>query len=72
MKFVILLPFAAVRNVHEWCEGGRISDWAVAAGSARFDAVAVTDHPFPSDAWMGAGGRHAFDPCSDLSRVGSG
>jgi probable F420-dependent oxidoreductase len=71
MKFVILLPFAAVRNVHEWCEGGRISDWAVAAESAGFDAVAVTDHPFPSDAWMGTGGHHAFDPFVILTAFGS-
>lgn len=71
MRFVVTLPFAAVQDVHQWCQGGRLSDWAVAAEAAGFDAVAVTDHPFPSDSWMETGGHHAFDPFVILTALGS-
>jgi len=40
---------------------------SVAAEAADFDAVFVTDHPFPSDRWLATGGHHALDPFVALS-----
>jgi probable F420-dependent oxidoreductase len=62
MRYMAVLPFAATRDPVGWCDGRPLADWAAAAESAGFDAVAVTDHPFPSDSWMATGGHHAFDP----------
>jgi probable F420-dependent oxidoreductase len=42
-------------------------EMAQAAEVAGFDAVAVTEHPFPPDAWMATGGHHALDPFVVLS-----
>jgi probable F420-dependent oxidoreductase len=44
-----------------------IAEVAVAAETAGFDAVFVTDHPFPSDRWLATGGHHALDPFVALS-----
>jgi probable F420-dependent oxidoreductase len=39
-----------------------IARMAVAAEGAGFDAVFVTEHPFPGDQWLASGGHHALDP----------
>jgi probable F420-dependent oxidoreductase len=44
-----------------------IAQVSVAAEAAGFDAVFVTDHPFPSDRWLATGGHHALDPFVALS-----
>jgi len=44
-----------------------IAQVSVAAETAGFDAVFVTDHPFPSDRWLATGGHHALDPFVALS-----
>jgi probable F420-dependent oxidoreductase len=44
-----------------------IAEVSVAAETAGFDAVFVTDHPFPSDRWLATGGHHALDPFVALS-----
>src|SRR5256884_3273244 len=40
---------------------------AAASEAAGFDAVFVTEHPFPGDAWLAHGGHHALDPLVALS-----
>ena len=40
---------------------------AAAAEDAGFDAVFVTEHPFPGDEWLATGGHHALDPFVALS-----
>jgi probable F420-dependent oxidoreductase len=40
---------------------------ASAIESAGFDACWVTEHPFPSDAWMATGGHHSLDPFVSLT-----
>jgi probable F420-dependent oxidoreductase len=62
VKFLLSLPFAATRDPLGWAGARAFTDWAVAAESAGFDAVAVTDHPFPTDEWLAGTGHHAFDP----------
>src|SRR5207249_1707922 len=47
--------------------GPAVAETARAAERAGFDAVAVTDHPFPHDEWMRSGGHHALDPFVALS-----
>jgi len=70
MKYIAELPFAAIRDPQAWTAGRSLTEWAVAVEAAGFDAVAVTDHPFPSDAWLSNGGHHAFDPFVILTAFG--
>ena len=58
---MVLIPLNAATDPAAWCEGKPIATWAAAVEAAGFDAVAVTDHPFPSDEWLPSG-HHAFDP----------
>ena len=46
----------------EFVSAEGVMEVARAAEGAGFDAVAVTDHPMPEDAWMRSGGHHALDP----------
>ncbi len=47
--------------------GDAIAEMSRAAESAGFDAVFVTEHPFPEKSWMDTGGHHALDPFVALS-----
>ena len=51
----------------ELCTADAIAELAVAAEAAGYDAVFVTDHPFPTDRWLATGGHHALDPFVALS-----
>jgi len=44
-----------------------VSGLAAAIEAAGFDACWVTEHPFPSDAWLASGGHHSLDPFVVLS-----
>ncbi|HSO94671.1 MAG TPA: TIGR03619 family F420-dependent LLM class oxidoreductase [Acidimicrobiia bacterium] len=52
---------------HDVATATGIEQVAQAAETAGFDAVFVTDHPFPSDRWLATGGHHALDPFVALS-----
>jgi probable F420-dependent oxidoreductase len=52
---------------HDVATAAGITQVAQAAETAGFDAVFVTDHPFPSDRWLATGGHHALDPFVALS-----
>jgi len=52
---------------HDVATAAGIAEVAQAAETAGFDAVFVTDHPFPSDRWLATGGHHALDPFVALS-----
>jgi probable F420-dependent oxidoreductase len=60
-RTVMLIPFELAPDPVAWCGGAPVAAWAAAAEAAGFDAVAVTDHPFPSDEWLPTG-HQAFDP----------
>jgi probable F420-dependent oxidoreductase len=47
--------------------GDSIMAMARAAEAAGFEAVFVTEHPFPGDEWLATGGHHALDPFVALS-----
>lgn len=46
---------------------GAVGDLARAAEEAGFAAVSVTEHPFPTEGWLGRGGHHALDPLVTLA-----
>ena len=65
MRVSLGLP---VHRVGEDLSGGAaIVAQARAAEDAGFDAVFVTDHPFPGEDWLVHGGHHALDPFVALS-----
>jgi probable F420-dependent oxidoreductase len=51
----------------EFVSMAAIGELSRAAEQAGFDAVFVTDHPFPSDGWLRARGHHALDPLVALA-----
>jgi probable F420-dependent oxidoreductase len=67
VKVSVGLPTHRVDQPAEFVTAGAISDIAGAAEDAGFDAVFVTDHPFPADDWLARGGHHALDPLVALS-----
>lgn len=67
MRFSVQLPTDHVQAGAEFVAGDAIAATARAAESAGFDAVSVTDHPFPPARWVAAGGHHALDPFVALS-----
>ena len=67
MKFAVGLPTERVEQAEEFLTMDSVMRLARAAETAGFDAVSVTDHPFPQDEWMGLGGHHALDPFVPLS-----
>ena len=67
MKASLGLPTHRLDCGDEFVGGDAIAHMAAAAEAAGFDAVFVTEHPFPGDAWLAHGGHHALDPLVALS-----
>jgi probable F420-dependent oxidoreductase len=67
MRCALLLHTQRVDLGAEFVSASAVGGIARAAEEAGFDAVAVTDHPFPQDEWMRSGGHHALDPFVALS-----
>jgi probable F420-dependent oxidoreductase len=69
MKASIGLPTSQVDQIDEFATAAGIGDMAQAAERCGFDAVWVTDHPFPSVRWLeqGWGGHHTLDPIVALT-----
>lgn len=55
----------------EFVSASGVGEIARAAEQAGFAACYVTDHPFPDDRWLAAGGHHALDPFVALSFAAS-
>ena len=66
MRVSLGLPTHRV-DVPELVTAGAIATIAAAAEAAGFDAVFVTEHPFPGDEWLASGGHHALEPFVALS-----
>lgn len=62
MHFSLQLPTDRVALGDEFVGPSAIAEMARAAEEAGFDAAFVTDHPFPTEAWLESGGHHALDP----------
>jgi len=67
MRFSVQLPTDRVNKGDEFLSAEGIAEMARAAEGAGFDACYVTEHPFPTDEWLGSGGHHALDPFVALS-----
>jgi probable F420-dependent oxidoreductase len=67
VKVSLGLPTHRVDQAPEFLTAGAIAEMARNAEAAGFDAVFVTDHPFPGDAWLAHGGHHTLDPWVALS-----
>ena len=67
MRVSVGLPTHRVDLGDEFVSTDGIAELAQAAEAAGFDAVSVTDHPFPDETWLASGGHHALDPFVALS-----
>lgn len=67
MRVSLGLPTHRVDLGDELVSAGAITSVAQAAEQAGFDAVFVTDHPFPPAAWLAKGGHHTLDPLVSLA-----
>jgi probable F420-dependent oxidoreductase len=67
MRFSVQLPTHKVECGDEFVSGPAIAEMARSVEQAGFDGCFVTDHPFPGDRWLRAGGHHALDPFVALS-----
>ncbi|MFC5950406.1 TIGR03619 family F420-dependent LLM class oxidoreductase [Pseudonocardia lutea] len=67
MRFVLGLPTDQAERPEEFLTADAVAEVAQAAEAAGFDAVGVTDHPFPQDKWLSRGGHQALDPLIALS-----
>jgi probable F420-dependent oxidoreductase len=67
-KLMVCLPFEASVDPRSWTQGQPLGAWAAAVEDAGFDGIAVTDHPFPTTAWLPSG-HHALDPFVALTAM---
>lgn len=67
MKVAVQLPTHHVERFEELASAAAITELAAGAEEAGFDAVFVTEHPFPGDRWLASGGHHALDAFVALS-----
>lgn len=66
MKFTATYPLGIRGAGTEFLEPSALVEFARAAESHGYQAVALTEHPMPPKAWLDAGGHHAFDPMTAL------
>ncbi len=71
MRFSVELPTQRVDQGDEFVSGEAVAEVARAAEAAGFSACFVTDHPFPGDSWLAAGGHHTLDPFVALAVAGA-
>src|SRR5213075_2287823 len=71
LRFALGLPTEHPESFDELSSGPALIELARAAEDAGFDAISVTDHPFPEDRWLRTGGHHAFEPLVALAYVGA-
>ncbi|MBW0103985.1 TIGR03619 family F420-dependent LLM class oxidoreductase [Pseudonocardia sp. KRD291] len=67
MRFLLMFPMRAVKHHERWLDGADLGDVARAVEEAGFDAVAMTEHPYPDGRWLAEGGHHSYDPFVSLS-----
>jgi probable F420-dependent oxidoreductase len=67
VRFSVQLPTDQVSHGAEFVSADAVAELARAVEDAGFDACFVTDHPFPGDRWLAAGGHHSLDPFVALS-----
>ncbi len=61
MRFVFLYPDCLGPD-GSLLDAGSVPELAIAAESAGWSGLAFTEHPAPTDRWLGAGGHQTLDP----------
>ena len=69
MKYSLSLPVDEVDPPSEYCTWEALREMAQTAEAAGFDAVHVTEHPFPTQVGREMGGHHAPEPIVCMSLV---
>ncbi|MEV8546886.1 TIGR03619 family F420-dependent LLM class oxidoreductase [Streptomyces sp. NPDC051572] len=70
LKFNLTFPMRAVKHYERWIGGGgNLGAVARVIEDAGFDAVSMSEHPYPDRTWLANGGHHAFDPFVSLSMM---
>jgi probable F420-dependent oxidoreductase len=69
VKVSVQLPTHRIDDFDELCGIDAVTELSREAEAAGFDAVFVTEHPMPGDAWLATGGHHALDPFVTLAVV---
>ena len=72
MRFAMTLPSSLAGHPERWLGPGALPQIGADIEAAGFDAVGVTDHPYPPTDWLETGGHHAFDPFVELSFLAAG
>jgi probable F420-dependent oxidoreductase len=67
VRYSVALPNDRVDRPEEFLTAAGVADIAGTTEEAGFDACFVTDHPYPGDRWLRAGGHHALEPLVQLS-----
>jgi len=62
MKFMVEYPILSHSDDGRWLRPENIIEFARVAEAAGADAVALTDHPAPSQKWLEHGGHETLDP----------
>jgi probable F420-dependent oxidoreductase len=69
LKYNLMFPMRAVKHYRRWIGTGDLGDVARIAESFGFDAISMSEHPYPDRAWLADGGHHAFDPFVSLGMM---
>lgn len=69
MQINATLPCDRIDRMQEFVTMEAVAETAAALERAGFTGCCVTDHPCPTERWLGAGGHHAQDPFVMLSLV---
>jgi probable F420-dependent oxidoreductase len=69
MRFSVGLPVERPDRFAELGSGSALAELSQAAEELGYDAVSVTDHPFPPERWLRSGGHHTHDPLVALAYV---
>jgi probable F420-dependent oxidoreductase len=72
MRFSGQIPTDQVTRGDELLGAPAIGEMAGALEASGFDAGYMTEHPFPPEAWLRAGGHHALDPFVALAAAAAG
>jgi probable F420-dependent oxidoreductase len=67
VRLALQLPTDRVDLPAEFLSAGAVAEMARAAEQAGFDALSVTDNPFPPARFLASGGHHSLDPFVALS-----
>ncbi|HET6950156.1 MAG TPA: LLM class F420-dependent oxidoreductase [Acidimicrobiales bacterium] len=67
MKFAVTHPLVTHPYHPDLVTGAGVATVAAAAEAAGFGGIGFTDHPAPTQRWLGAGGHDALDPFVALS-----